>query len=155
MFLLHRSIDKAFALMHGMKGGVGRWGGGGSSSPLGPGVRAGQASGTGVARLAGRAEQFTFALMLRWDTIFLTPFDTSILNPNLFYVANWCRATGGGWPVIPCDDGRYCRGLSRFYLDTLGFPDFYFAGHPRYIHTCIHVPMPTPLPHPSATRMMC
>jgi hypothetical protein len=132
VYLLHRSIDRAFELMHGMKRG--HEGAVPAGHLAGPGTEMSAAS-----VQSARLEEFTFALMMRWDTVFLTPFDTSILNPDLFYVANWCRATSGNWPVVASDDGRYCRGLSRFYLDDIGFPDFYFAGRPRY--TCMPADM--------------
>lgn len=158
-YLLHRSIDMAFKLMHGIKRGRAGAVPAGQLAELGTETSAASAA-------SARSEEFTFALMMRWDTVFLTPFDTSILNPDLFYVANWCRATRGDLPVVASDDGRYCRGLSRFYLDAKGMPDFYFAGHPRY--TCMHAhmslsdpslcdayhevltPLPSPVPAPSS-----
>lgn len=127
-YLLHRSIDMAFKLMHGIKRGRAGAVPAGQLAELGTETSAASAA-------SARSEEFTFALMMRWDTVFLTPFDTSILNPDLFYVANWCRATRGDLPVVASDDGRYCRGLSRFYLDAKGMPDFYFAGHPRVLET--------------------
>lgn len=132
MYLLHRSIDRAFKLMHGIKK---RRAGAVSVGQL---ARLGTET-SAVSVASARSEEFTFALMMRWDTVFLTPFDTSILNPDLFYVANWCRATSGDWPVVASDDGRYCRGLSRFYLDAIGFPDFYFWTPSVHMLACTHV----------------
>jgi len=77
-------------------------------------------------------------LLLRWDLEFLSRFSFSALAPDIFYRANWCRATG---PVVTSQDGRACHELASFFecgcltrkcetapSDGRGLPDFWFAG---------------------------
>lgn len=84
-------------------------------------------------RLKNHVEQtggfrYEWVIIMRPDIYFFRPFDLGELNKDLFYVANWCHATGkpiveDEWPVGAVG----CRTLQTHSLDRFGIPDFWFA----------------------------
>lgn len=84
-------------------------------------------------RLKNQVEQaggfrYEWVIIMRPDIYFFRPFDLGELNKDLFYVANWCHATGkpiveDEWPVGAVG----CRTLQTHSLDRFGIPDFWFA----------------------------
>jgi len=67
-------------------------------------------------------------LLLRWDTVFFTPFQPSALNWSLFYQANWCRSTRAtGSPAL-----GDCYQLTEFrdrWCPDAGSPDYWLASN--------------------------
>ena len=69
---------------------------------------------------------YAMVFMTRWDVVFYTPFEMHVLNPGLFYLAHWCRATG------PRHLNQNARSLEPFTgcPDFLGAPDWFYVAAP-------------------------
>ena len=89
-------------------------------------------------RLLHNSQEYHFVLILRYDAIIRTPFQLDALNPKLFYVANWCSASGLGGHIKSSGKGkfpnRFCSPLHRWWADQEGIPDFYFASSPLLVN---------------------
>ena len=86
-------------------------------------------------------EPYDSILLLRYDTMFFTPFNFSVLiDKDALYVASWCKAgeeitqSQGGVSLPPI--GMYkCFQLYQYWAGEEGVPDFWFAGSPKPVLT--------------------
>ena len=72
--------------------------------------------------------RYDWVLCTRFDAVWMAPLPLRLLNPDLWYVANWCVADGLGGGSSPC------RSLSLFAPDTHqrdGVPDYFFLASPQ------------------------
>jgi hypothetical protein len=75
-------------------------------------------------------------LLLRYDTMFFTPFNFSeLVAKDSLYVASWCKAGDEISPPSTNDIVYKCFQLYPYWAGEEGVPDFWFAGSPKPLLT--------------------